>query len=277
MKQIKKIRTQKSRGPSKIESSRWLFTGYNAIGEIMFECLNCNSNMASGQSKRIYNYYICSGNINQGDAKCNAKCFVPKEWLEDKVINAIKSRFNPKYIDILVKAMNNAIDEENSDQLMAIKHLEKSLTEKEKAIQNIINALTKVENPRAIETLTKQLENIEQEKLELENDLAQLKKDKPDGKIDKKIILQLIDNLDIVMNEGSNKEKREIVRRFVRRLELDPIEGIVNVIFWPDPFSQDQERLKLIKKNNPGASDEGPGSYEMGWCRRPESNRYDHC
>lgn len=275
LKQIKKITNGKSRGPSKIESSRWLFTGYNAIGEIMFECMNCNSSMSSGQSKRVYYYYICSGNKNQGEAKCNAKCFVPKEWLEDNVVNSIKNRFNPKYIDELVEAINNSIDEEDTDRLMAIKHLEKALTEKDRAIQNVINALTKVENPRAIETLTKQLESIEQEKLDLENDLAQFKADTPDRKINKETILRLIDNLDIIMQEGSNKEKREIIRRFVRRLELDPTEGIVNVIFWPDPFGQERERLKLIKKNNPGAFEEGPGSYEMGWCRRPESNRYD--
>jgi|GEM_PF-951511 len=264
LKNIKKITNNKSRGPSKIESSRWMFTGFNAIGELMFECINCNSSMSSGQSKRIYNYYICSGNANQGEAKCNAKCFVPKEWLEDNVVNSIKKRFNPKYINNLVEAINSSIDEEDSDRLMAIKHLEKALLEKDRAIQNIINALTKLENPRAIDTLTKQLESIEQEKLDLENDLAQFNIDKPDVKIDRKTILHLIDKLDIIMQEGSNKEKREIVRRFVRRLELDPTEGVISVIFWPDPFGQERERLILIKKDTPGVSEEVPGSNEMG-------------
>ena len=275
LKKQKHLKHGKPRGPSKVDSSRWLFTGHNAIGEMMFECLNCNSSLSSGQSKRVYSYYICSGNKNQGEAKCSAKCYVPKDWIENEVINIIKQRFNPKYIDKLVNEINKAIAEEKSDQIIAIKHLEKSIAEKDKAIQNLVIALTKLSNPQAIETLSTQLEDLEQEKSELENNLAELKKDTPDKKLDKHIILELVNNLETVMLQGSNTERREIVRRFIRRLELNPNEGCVYVTFWPDPFGQDRERLKLVKKNNPGPSNEDSGSYEMGWCRRPELNRYD--
>lgn len=51
--------------------------------------------------------------------------------------------------------------------------------------------------------------------------------------------------------EATNKERRMIIRYFVRQLRFLPETGEVEVYFWPNP-AEDKDRLRPYRKRKKG-------------------------
>ncbi|MCG1012844.1 hypothetical protein JT739_09590 [Tepidanaerobacter sp. GT38] len=155
-----------------------------------------------------------------------------------------------KKIKVIVKEINNVLNEDNKDIDQAKKHLQKSIAETENAINNIMAAIQQGKESNVIPLLLGQLEKLQEEKQALKIELEELDKERPKAeKIDEYTILSKVHNLESVLSasDASNKEKRMAVRYFIRQLQFNPDTGELYVYFWHDPMGHDVKRLKLLK------------------------------
>ncbi|AYO30849.1 recombinase family protein [Biomaibacter acetigenes] len=240
--------------PTRTEDSPYLFSGENAVGEPMFVCLNCGGPMNSQQmGKHRYMYYVCANFKNKGKAGCNKAVALRKEEVEGKVLAAIKSRFTPQKIKVIVREMNEILKENNNDLYKAENHLQKSIIETENAINNILAAIQEGKDSKVIPLLLSQLEKLQEEKQTLETELEEIQKESPKvDKIEEATILAQVQNLESILMDSttSNHTKRMAVRSFIRQLRFNPDTGEIYVYFWHDPTGQDIKRLMLMNGNN---------------------------
>jgi hypothetical protein len=232
------------------KSSPYLFSGMNAIGEPMFICMNCGGPINSQQVAKDL-YYLCSSYKNKGKAGCNKGVAIRKKEVETKIINAIKARFTPKKIKVMVREINNILNDDFKDLEQAEAHIEKSIQNVDNSIKNVLSAIQQGKDTTAIPLLIEQLEKLQQEKQSLKNNLDELKKESPSmHKVDERTVLNQVQNLDTILSssEASNKEKRMAIRYFIRQLQFNPDSGEVYIYYWQDPTGKDRERLKLITR-----------------------------
>ena len=138
-------------------------------------CGHCQSAMTglSGTSRsgKIHQYYGCVTQRKHGN--CNKKS-VQKTYIEDLVVNSILSVLTDEYIDdISRKIADLSAKESNTD---TIKRLNKLLKENEKATANLIKA---IETGKAVDVISAQIEKRQQEKADLEIQLAKEKMTRP--------------------------------------------------------------------------------------------------
>ena len=116
---------------------------------------------------RFYQYYKCV----PGKHKCECeKKNIRKEIIEDRVIEATVNTLTPEYIDKIARAIEKQCEKEcNTAEL---KRIEKLIRENEKAIANLIKAL---EEGKAVNVISAQIEERQQEKADLETQLAREK------------------------------------------------------------------------------------------------------
>ncbi|MDD3298488.1 MAG: recombinase zinc beta ribbon domain-containing protein, partial [Firmicutes bacterium] len=216
----------------------------------MFICLNCGGPINSQQVAKDL-YYLCSSYKNKGKAGCDKGVAVRKEEVETKIISAVKARFTPKRIKVIVREINSILNDDYKDLEQAEAHIEKSIQNIDNSIKNVLSAIQQGKDSAAIPLLIKQLEKLQQEKQSLENNLNELKKESPSmHKVDERTVLSQVQNLDTILSssEASNKEKRMAIRYFIRQLQFNPDTGEVFIYYWQDPTGKDRERLKLINR-----------------------------
>ncbi len=131
-------------------------------------CGHCESGMIgiSGTSKtgKIHQYYICVGQRRHSGCQ---KSTVQKQYIEDLVVNEVRSILTPENIDkIARKAVELAEKERNTDTL---KRLHRLLRENETATDNLIKAL---EAGKAVDIIAAQIEKRQKEHKQLEAQIA---------------------------------------------------------------------------------------------------------
>ncbi|NSW92992.1 MAG: recombinase family protein [Firmicutes bacterium] len=246
---------QKRKNPNartnRSEDSQYLFSGNNAAGEPMFICMHCGGSI-NGQQVAKHLYYLCANYKNKGKAGCSKGVAIKKDELEIKVLKSIKSRFTPQKIKLVVKEINNILNENNKDLKKAETYIKKTILEAENSINNIMNAIQQGKGSKTIPFLLEQMEKLQDEKQSLENELDELKREQPEvKKLDEATVLAQVQNLETILlsPKTPNREKRMAIRYFIRQLRFDPDKGEVHIYFWPDPTGSDKELLKLIKVN----------------------------
>ena len=138
-------------------------------------CGDCNAAITgvSGTSHTgaIYQYYQCVTNRRKGGCK---KKTVKKAYIEDLVIEETVKILTPETIDSLARSIEECCAKEhNTDNL---KRLQKLIRENEKATANLIKAL---EVGKAADIISAQIEKRQQEKSDLEAQLAMEKIQRP--------------------------------------------------------------------------------------------------
>jgi len=172
-------------------------------------CGNCGSMMVAqagtSQTGNVYRYYAC---VKQKKHKCNKK-MVPKEKLEDFVVH--------KTMEFL---MQDEIIERLSELLFRLQHeespllprLEEQLREKEKEMENIVNA---VQKGYAADILLERLEKLKHEKDEISVSIAKERIKYPTFSQEQfKFALQKFRSIDITDQEG----KRKIIDTFINAI-----------------------------------------------------------
>ena len=132
-----------------------------------FFCSHCNAPMTgfcgTSHTQRVYHYYICS---NAKIKKCNS-IMVSKQIIEDTVIAAGVGFLNHDTIDHIAEKVYRACQDDSN--IASIKKLNVRLVEIEQAIENLWNAL---EQGDAADRITKRINAREEEKAEIERQLA---------------------------------------------------------------------------------------------------------
>ncbi len=142
-------------------------------------CGNCEFSMVgvSGTSKlgKIHQYYQCNGNRKK---KCTTKS-VKKHEIENLVVNSVMKILTSDKIDEIAKNICDLSEKEsNSDTL---KRLKKLVKENAVATANLIKAL---ENGKAVDVISAQIEKRQTEKQNLEAQIAREKIQRPKLRFD---------------------------------------------------------------------------------------------
>ncbi|WP_104373476.1 recombinase zinc beta ribbon domain-containing protein [Desulfocucumis palustris] len=220
------------------ENSRYLFSGKNLVGENMFICLRCGGPM-KGSPSGGYLYYICSNRDNQ--ASCDNNAHLAQDEIEKIVVEHIKGFFTPAMLDEIVREAERLANTDDSEREEAEKYIKKSIEEKQRGIENILEAIKHAKDLVIMPTLTAELDRLQKEKTYLLNDLDELKEEMPKtAKIDKDLVFKKVNFLEKVLRDKdiSNYDKKMAVRGFVKQLQYDPADNILHIYFWPSPVDQ---------------------------------------
>lgn len=155
------------------ENSRYLFSGKNLVGENMFICLRCGGPM-KGSPSGGYLYYICSNRDNQ--ASCDNNAHLAQDEIEKIVVEHIKGFFTPAMLNEIAREAERLANKDDNEREEAEKYVKKSIEEKQRAIENILEAIKHAKELVIMPTLTAELDRLQKEKTSLLNDLEEIKK-----------------------------------------------------------------------------------------------------
>ena len=138
-------------------------------------CGHCQCAMTgeSGHSRNgsIYQYYKCVTARKHGDCK---KKPVKKQYIEDLVVNSVLDALTDTKIDEMAKKISELSAKESNTE--TLKRLNRLLRENETATANLVKA---IETGKAVEVLSVQIEKRQNERRDLEMQLAQEKMIRP--------------------------------------------------------------------------------------------------
>ena len=175
-------------------------------------CGHCKEPMPGygGTSKTgaRYHYYKCNGSKK----KLCSKLPVPKEEIEEIVINACMYLFTEERIKFIADAIYKACLEDGD--LLSIKRIQETIDETDKAIENLWNAL---EQGQSVQRITERINKREAEKKELEKQLAIEKRKKIGFDYD-----QILAYLDYIKSLSCTSlvKRKALVTIFVNRIYL---------------------------------------------------------
>ena len=125
----------------------------------------------TSSTKKLHQYYCCVTQRRHGDCK---KKPVQKSYIEDLVVNEVLAVLTDEYIDTIAHRIADlSATEGNTD---TVKRLRRLLAENEEATENLVKA---IESGKAVDVLTSQIEKRQNERADLEAQLAQEKMIKP--------------------------------------------------------------------------------------------------
>jgi site-specific DNA recombinase len=217
------------------EESRFLLTGKN-----FFICKRCGGNtIGDTRGGRHKLKYCCSTIVYEGSYtnRCIPGVKLPKELIEEYVISEIQKRFGTQErIRELVRKVNALIREENKDFQTGVMFLDKQIKNLNSQINNLVAAIAKGTPP---EFVNPEIEKLKQELVKAESQKNGMQAVKPAIKtVDEEKVIAKLCQLDEVMRTGTNREKRQFIRYFVRSLEFDPIKKQIKVFWYHDPLKK---------------------------------------
>ena len=206
----------------------------------------------SGTSKNmtVHHYYKCNGNPK---ANCDKRS-VRKQFIEDEVINAIVGTngvLTDDFIDMVAAETYMLIQEERNDS--EIKRLESLVSDNQKAINNLMQALML---GKIADTILAQIEKLESENKEL-NDTIESEKALQINYTyaDIRKWLQHFRTLDY----SKTKNRKDLIDTFIYRVLL--YDDKMKVIFNLKGEQQNELLLNLIFPDYPDGND---GTEENG-------------
>ena len=155
--QILMEKNKKAPSRAKSEEENYLLT-------TRISCRYCGSAMIGicGTSKtgKVHQYYQCVNNRRKGG--CSKKT-AKKYYIEDKVVDSTINILTPEYVDTIAHAIEKQCEKERNT--VELKRIEKLIRENDKATANLIIAL---EQGKAVDVISAQIEKRQQEKADLE-------------------------------------------------------------------------------------------------------------
>lgn len=237
------------------ENSKWLLTGKNIEGEPFFVCTRCKGNMIGcdlgGRHKLKY---WCSTIAYEGrySGRCLPDVKIEKEEIEGYVISEIKRVFGSRErIQSLVRQVNAHIKNENRDHQSAAELLEKQIREISKQIGNLVAAIARGTPP---EFVNPEIEKLKEELARLQKQKEGLQLVQPIVKpLDEDKVISYFCRIDEVIANGTNREKRQFIRAFIRRIEFNPEESKVRIYWFYNPLKKTV--LESVEMRTSPASD----------------------
>lgn len=160
--QVKGPELEKRKKPGfrvpRAENSRYLFSGKNLIGENMFVCLRCGGPM-KGSPSGGYLYYICSNRDNQ--ASCDNNAHLAQDEIEKIVVDHIKGFFTPAMLEEIAREAERMVHMDDENRAGAENQIKKSVEEKQRVIDNILEAIKHARDLTIMPTLTTELDRLQ--------------------------------------------------------------------------------------------------------------------
>jgi len=186
----------------------------------IMKCARCKSHMFGGggyKNGEHVPYYVCSKRFNQHECEQD---YVRAELLETAVTEDIKMMFrDEQFMARIWEEANRRLGEEKPDVDKEIKELEARLVKTRARIERYLDAFEKgTMKPELcnekLEDLNARIKELEAEKRELEARRERLEL----PALDKEMLSALVDNFEEVMAEGTNPQKKHLLRRLVKKV-----------------------------------------------------------
>lgn len=197
-------------------------------------CGKCKEMMigycGTGRKARYY-YYICK---NRKAHTCD-KEYVHKEYIEDLVVSKCRELLDDDVIDRMIKGLIAMSEAEYAKSELAM--LEKQLTEIDRKIQNLTNAIIECDLPSVRQQLYTKMPELEQAKSTVENQISELSK--MQKKINEKDIRRFLTNLRDGSYDNENTRK-SLIDTFINKIYLydDKITIIFNTGHKPEEITE---------------------------------------
>ncbi len=186
----------------------------------IIKCARCKSHMFGGGGQkggRYVPYYVCSKRFNQHECKQD---YVRAELLESAIVQDIKAMFRDEDFMARVWAeANRRLGAEKPDVEKEIARVEAEAAKVRASVERYFEAFEagtlKAELcNRKVQDLHYRLEQLDAEKRELEARRERLEL----PAIDREMLSALVDNFEQVIAGGPNAQKKDLLRRLVKKV-----------------------------------------------------------
>ncbi len=207
------LKKNKHRSGSYLAKNTYLLSGF-------VECASCGHSMTGstatgGRNKSSYSYYVCSQKNNK--KKCKNKN-VRKEYLEECVLQMILDELLvDEKVDDLSQRIKAYQQEKHADSDIEVESLSAQLGDKKTKIDNIVDSIVQgISSP----ALLKKLNELEAEKISIENRLKSETLEKTKSKVERNDLLGAIRRFRTSILESSDNELKTIMRNFVEKVKI---------------------------------------------------------
>ena len=218
--------------------SNYLLTGTNFERSPIFTCGKCGANVIGyGNSSQKWKKYICGAHRTKGKIACTNDWKVDQQWLEQRIVSEIEKQYTtPDKIDEIAKNIISSVSKNNRDLDKSLSNLESQLKKCDLEIKRLLDAIKSGIDPSLI---TEEVNNLKEKKEDLGAKISNVKKSyRNQGKIDVETLKCFFANFGQAYKNANVREKRGLIRTFVRHIELKPEAEEIQVEFYPNNIVQ---------------------------------------
>lgn len=220
------------------KNSQHLLTGQNFEAHSLFICGVCGGNVIGyGNSTLNWRKYICGTNRMKGKIACHSDWKVDANWLEQRIVEEIQLRYTtPDKVDELIKGVTTNAKTKNKEIDRSVNELTINLKKANQEIQRLLDAIKKGIDPSLI---ADEINRMKSQKDDIESKIKSLERSySQDYDVDVKALKEFFSNFRIAYDNATNTEKKDLIRTFVRHIELHPNTEEIKIEFYHDQVVQ---------------------------------------
>ncbi|TJY42224.1 hypothetical protein E5161_09450 [Cohnella pontilimi] len=158
-------------------------------------------------------------------------------WLEQNIVEEIQTRYTiPAKVDELIKDVTSSAKTKNKELDRSISELTTNLKKANQEIQRLLDAIKKGIDPSLI---ADEINRMKSQKYDIETIIKSLKRSySQDYDVDAESLKLFFSNFRIAYDNATNTEKNDLIRTFVRQIELHPNMEEIKIEFYHDQVVQ---------------------------------------
>lgn len=221
-------------------AGRGYYTPYLLTG--LLKCMKCNGNLQGKttvryEKKKVYKYYyyLCGTYVMKGRYACNS-FNIEKDVLENFAIEQIKQRIHSSFwVNRIKDNLEKRLEVISRESDKNIEEVDRELKEVQNRINNILEAIERgFDKDIAIERV-QELKVRRDCLLDMRRELQNRISDNIDIKPAINSILNRLRQFEDVFKKGEITEKKEMLRRFIHKIDVDPIDKKCYYYFYKVP------------------------------------------
>ncbi|MBN1435016.1 recombinase zinc beta ribbon domain-containing protein [Candidatus Fermentibacterales bacterium] len=199
----------------------------------LFVCRRCGENMTS-HINRGRRYYLCGSSAYRRGLGCGEGFQVRKEDIERAVVDEVgrmfKSCSNSKRLRTLIS--NELRTQANQDRT-ELNAINDELARMDKETANIRRAVK--DGLDDLEWANSELHRLRAERKQMEARRSRTEKQPEPPALSLKDVENYMQSFSEVLANGTKEERREFIRLFVKKVELDPVTGDIMITLLSRP------------------------------------------
>jgi len=210
-------------------AGRSYYTPYLLSG--LVKCLKCNGNYQGKTTSHYedkkeykYNYYVCGTYNMKGQYRC-IKWNVPKDMLENYAIQNIKKRINsPFWVNRIKDNVEKRLEFISKESNTGIGAIDKEINDVQNRIKNLVDAIERGQDKDILGDRIGELKAKRDRLLDMRVELQNRINKNIDVNQTTNTILKRLKDFERVFEKGEITEKKEMLRRFILKIDIDPID-----------------------------------------------------
>jgi len=218
--------------------SQHLLTGTNFEHKSMFTCAHCGGNVIGYANNNVkWRKYVCGEHRRKGTIACDSDWLIDATWLEQRLVSEIEQRYTtPDRVDELISNITKSVQTKHSEFDKMVDGYNKQAKECDVQIKRLLDAIKSGVDASLI---SDEVNGLKQKKDDLESQIAALKKSyTKDDHIDPNVLRSFFVNFTTAYSNATIQEKRDLIRTFIRHIELVPETKEIRAEFYPDQTVQ---------------------------------------